>query len=51
MGIPDRKITRTMSVTYAKFGKLLWEQGYFKVAETLANEVLDTRDRILRVEH
>ena len=39
------------SVSYAKFVKLLQEQGYFKEAETLANEVLDTRNRIVGVEH
>ena len=36
---------------YAKFGMLLREQGYFKEAETLENEVMDTRNRILGVEH
>jgi len=35
----------------AKFGGLLWEQGYFKEAETLENKVLDARNRILGVEH
>ena len=34
-----------------KFGMLLREQGYFKEAETLENKVLDTRNRILGVEH
>ena len=37
--------------SYAKFGKLLLEQGYFKEAETLGNKVLDTRNRFLGVEH
>ena len=36
---------------YDKFGLLLQEQGYFKEAETLENKVLDTRQRILGVEH
>ena len=36
---------------YDKFGMLLQEQGYFKEAETLKNKVLDTRKRILGVEH
>ena len=34
-----------------KFGILLQEQGYFKEAETLTSKVLDTRNRILGVEH
>jgi tetratricopeptide (TPR) repeat protein len=36
---------------YEKFGMLLQKQGYFKEAETLKNKVLDTRNRILGVEH
>jgi len=36
---------------YEKFGLLLYEQGYFKEAETLENKVLDARDRILGVQH
>ena len=36
---------------YAKFGRLLHEQGYFKEAEPLAKEVVDTRSRILGVEY
>ena len=36
---------------YAKFGKLLQEQGHFKEAEILDSEVLDTRNRILGPEH
>jgi tetratricopeptide (TPR) repeat protein len=36
---------------YDKFGMLLEEQGYFKEAETLNSKVLDTRNRILGVEH
>ena len=34
-----------------KFGRLLREQGYFREAEILENKVLDTRNRILGVEH
>ena len=40
-----------MDDAFAKFGRLLQEQGYFKEAETLENKVLDTRSRILGVEH
>ena len=36
---------------YDKFGVLLQEQGYFQEAKTLKNKVLDTRKRILGVEH
>ncbi|KIK05841.1 hypothetical protein K443DRAFT_90526 [Laccaria amethystina LaAM-08-1] len=36
---------------YDKFGKLLYEQGYFKEAENLQIQVLDARNRILGVEH
>jgi len=36
---------------YEKFGMLLYEQGYFKQAETLENKVLATRKSILGVEH
>jgi len=36
---------------YVKFGDLLWKQGYPKEAETLQIKVLDTRSRILGVEH
>jgi tetratricopeptide (TPR) repeat protein len=36
---------------YDKFGMLLQEQGYFKEAEMLENKVVDTRNRILGVEH
>ena len=36
---------------YDKFGMLLQEQGYLQEAETLKNKVLDTRKRILGVEH
>jgi hypothetical protein len=40
-----------MDDAYAKVGKLLWEQGYSKEAETLEIEVLDKRNKILGVEH
>ena len=40
-----------MDDAFAKFGRLLQEQGYFKEAETLENQVLDTRSKILGVEH
>jgi hypothetical protein len=36
---------------YVKFGNLLWKQGYSKEAETLQIKVLETRNRILGVEH
>ena len=36
---------------YYKFGMLFQEQGYVKEAETLENKVLDTRNRMLGVEH
>ena len=36
---------------YVKFGDLLWKQGYPKEAETLQIEVLDTRNKILGMEH
>jgi folate-binding Fe-S cluster repair protein YgfZ len=40
-----------MDDAYAKFGRLLQEQGYFKQGETLLNKVLDTRKELLGVEH
>ena len=40
-----------MDDAYTKFGRLLQEQGYFKEAETLQNKVLETRNKILGVEH
>ncbi|KIJ90614.1 hypothetical protein K443DRAFT_659169, partial [Laccaria amethystina LaAM-08-1] len=36
---------------YAKFGRLLQEQGYLEEAETLLKKVLDIRGTILGVEH
>ena len=36
---------------YVKFGDLLWKEGYPKEAETLQVKVLDTRNKILGVEH
>ena len=47
----SQNIVRYMDDAYAKFGRLLLEQGYFKEAETLGNKVLDTRNKILGVEH
>ena len=52
----SRSESNQNSVSYlddanAKFGKLLQEQGHFKEAEILENEVLNTRNRILGVEH
>ena len=46
-----QNIVSYMDDAYAKFGRLLWEQGYFKEAETLKNKVLDTRNRILGMDH
>jgi hypothetical protein len=40
-----------MDDAYVKVGRLLWEQGYSKEAETLEIEVLDKRNKILGVEH
>ena len=40
-----------MDDSYKDFWKLLLEQGYFKEAEKLGNKVLDTRKKILGVEH
>ena len=36
---------------YDKFGMLLYEQGYYKEAENLTNKLLDTRNRILGLQH
>jgi len=47
----DQNDVNYLDDAYAKFGRLLREQGYFKEAETLENEVLHTRNRILGVEH
>ena len=46
----NQDIVSYMDDAFAKFGRLLREQGYFKEAETLENKVLDTRSKIL-VEH
>ena len=46
-----QNIVSYMDDAFEKFGKLLWEQGYFKEAETLENKVLETRRKILGVEH
>ena len=47
----SENVVNYMDDAYAGFGSLLREQGYFKEAETLENEVLDARNRILGVEH
>ena len=47
----NQNSVRYLGDAYAKFGKLLQEQGHFKEAEILENEVLDTKNRILGVEH
>jgi tetratricopeptide (TPR) repeat protein len=47
----SQNIVSYMDDACEKFGRLLWEQGFFKEAETLENKVLDTRNRILGVEH
>jgi tetratricopeptide (TPR) repeat protein len=47
----SQNIVSYMDDAHAKFGRLLQEQGYFKEGETLLNEVLDTRKKILGVEH
>ena len=47
----NQNIISYMDDAYAKFGRLLREQGYSKEAETLEIEVLDKRDKILGVEH
>jgi len=47
----NQNIISYMDDAYLKFGWLLREQGYFMEAENLENEVLDTRNRILGVEH
>ena len=47
----NQNIVSYMDDAYAKFGRLLQEQGYFNEAEILANEVLGARNKILGVEH
>jgi len=47
----NQNIVSYMDDAYVKFGRLLQEQGYFKEAEILQNKVLDTRNKILGVEH
>ena len=47
----DQKGISYLDDAYAKFGGLLQKQGYAKEAEILQVEVLDTRNRILGVEH
>ena len=47
----NQNIVSYMDDAFAKFGRLLREQGYFKEAETLENKVVDKRSKILGVEH
>ncbi|KIJ93512.1 hypothetical protein K443DRAFT_12821, partial [Laccaria amethystina LaAM-08-1] len=47
----NQNIVSYMDDAYAKFGRLLREQGYSKDAETLEIKVLDERNKILGVEH
>jgi tetratricopeptide (TPR) repeat protein len=47
----DENTVSYMDDAYVKFGRLLWQQGYSREAETLEIEVLDARHRILGVEH
>ena len=47
----NQNIVSYMDDAFAKFGRLLQEQGYFKEAETLQNKVLDIRNKILGAEH
>jgi len=47
----NQNIISYMDDAYEKFGRLLWEQGYSKEAETLHIEVLNKRNKILGVEH
>jgi hypothetical protein len=43
----NQNIVSYMDDAYAKFGRLLWEQGYSKEAETLHIDILDERNKIL----
>ena len=47
----NQSIISYMDDAYAKFGRLLTEQGYSKEAETLEIEVLDKRNKMIGVEH
>ena len=47
----SQKIISYIDDTYAKFGRLLMEQGYSKEAEILEIKVLEERNKILGVEH
>jgi tetratricopeptide (TPR) repeat protein len=47
----NQNIISYMDDAYAKFGRLLWEQGYSKEAEIFEIKVLDERKKILGVEH
>jgi len=47
----NQNIVSYMDDAFAKFGRLFREQGHFQEAETLEDKVLDTRSKILGVEH
>jgi tetratricopeptide (TPR) repeat protein len=47
----NETIISYMDDAYAKFGRLLMEQGYSKEAETLQIKVLDERNKVLGVGH
>jgi tetratricopeptide (TPR) repeat protein len=47
----NQNIVSYMDDAFAKFGRLLREQGHFKEAETLEDKVLDMRSEFLGVEH
>ena len=47
----SKNILSFINDAYAKFGRLLQEQGYLKEAEALLNKVLDIRGTLLGVEH
>jgi tetratricopeptide (TPR) repeat protein len=47
----NQNLVTYMDDAYAKFGRLLREQGYSKEAETLEIKVLDERNKILGLEH
>ena len=47
----DKNSVSYLDDAYGKLGMLLYQHGYFKEAETLENRVLDTRNKILGVEH
>ena len=47
----NQNIVSYMDDAFAKFGRLLREQGHVKEAETLEDKVVDTRRKFLGVEH